>query len=76
MNEADANSETCCLGTDFIPLAHTNISADLYPYNDAYNSIENLPIVSGDTAYNHPNGTTYIHFFKNCCIMTQIYNTA
>ena len=45
------------------PLVYTNRYADLYPYNYAYDPIENVPIVSGATAYDHPNGTTYILVF-------------
>ena len=58
INEVDTNSDACCLGTTFIPLASMNRSADVYLYNDAYNPIENVPIVSGATAYDHPNGGT------------------
>ena len=35
----------------------------MYSYNDAYNPIENVPIVSGTTAYDHANGSTYIPVF-------------
>ena len=63
MNEADTNSDTCCLGTSFILFAHMKRSAYLYPYNDAYDQIKNASIVSGATAYDHPNGGTYIFVF-------------
>ena len=62
-NEADTNADTCCLGTNFIPILYTNRTADVYPYSDAYEPIENIPIVSGATAYDHPNGNTYILVF-------------
>ena len=63
MNEVDTNADTFCLGTNFIPLAYANRSTYIYSYNDAYDPIENVPIVSGATAYDHPNGTTYILVF-------------
>ena len=63
-NEADTNADTCCLGNNFIPLYYTNRTADVYPYSDAYEPIENVPIVSGATAYDHPNGNTYILVFN------------
>ena len=59
-NEADTNSDTCCLGTKFIPIAYTNHTADLYTYSDAYESLEKFPIFSRATAYDHPNGNIYI----------------
>ena len=36
---------------------------DVYPYSEAYDSIENLPIVSGDTAYDDTDGNTYVLLF-------------
>ena len=60
MNEADSNADTCCLGTNFIPLHYTNRTADVYPYHGDYKPLENVPIVSAATAYDHPNGQTYI----------------
>ena len=59
-NKSDTNANTCGLGTKSIPIAYTNHTADLYPYSDAYEPIENIPIVSRATAYDHPNGNTYI----------------
>ena len=63
IKEVDNNADTCCLWTNFIHLTYTNRSADVYYYNDAYDLIENVPIVSGTTAHNHPNGTTFILVF-------------
>ena len=63
-NKADTNADTCCLGCNFIPVYYTNRTADVYPYNDAYETIENVPIVSGSTAYDHPDGTTSILIFN------------
>ena len=74
--EVNTNADICCLGNNFIPLAYTNRSAVVYPYNYAYNSIENIPTVSEATAYNNPNGTAYILFFTNRCIMEQRFNIA
>ena len=62
-NKADTNADICCLGQNFIPLYYTNCTADIYPYNDSYAPIENVPIVSGATAVDHPNGSTYILIF-------------
>ena len=62
-NKVDTNADTCCLGQNFVPLAYTNRSADVYPYNDAYDPIENVPKVSTATAYNHEDGNTYILVF-------------
>ena len=62
-NDSDTNDGTCFLGTNFIPIAYINRTADVYPYGDAYEPLENVPIVSGDTAYDHPSSNTYILIF-------------
>ena len=64
VNEADSNADTCCLGQNFTPLSYTNRSADVYPYSDSYEPLENVHIVTGATAYDHPNGDTYILIFN------------
>ena len=61
-----SNSDTCFLGSNFIALSHSNRSADIYPYSDEYKAIKNVPIVSGATAYDHPDGNTYILIFNEC----------
>ena len=62
-NEADTNYDTCCLGMNFIPITYTNCTADVYPYSNSYEPLENVPIVSRATSYYHPNGNTYILIF-------------
>ena len=63
-DEADTNFNMCSIGKNFIPIAYTNGSVDVYPYSEAYEPIENLHIVSGDTAYKHTDGNTYILVFQ------------
>ena len=63
MNESDTNADTCCLGTNFIPISFTNRTADVYPYDTSYAPVQNVPIVSGATAYDAPDGKTYILIF-------------
>ena len=62
-NEADTNVDTCCLGMNFIQIAYTNFTADVYPYSNSCDPLENVPIVSGATEYDHPNGNTYIFIY-------------
>ena len=38
-NEADTNAYTFCFGQNFIPIAYTNRSADVYPYIEVYKNI-------------------------------------
>ncbi len=63
-NECDTNADTCCLGKNFVVIAPTFRTADVYAYDTNIKPIENLPNVSGATAYNDPiTGTTHILVF-------------
>ena len=63
-NEADSNADTCCLGSNFMILNMTTRTADVYPYDDSYAPVANVPIVSGATAWKDPtDGNTYILIF-------------
>ena len=50
-NECDTNADTCCLGNNFILLNFTNRTAEVFPYNESYKPMTNVPIVTGATAY-------------------------
>ena len=60
MNETDSNADTCCLGKNWIVYNYTTRSADVYPYNDSYEPIKDVPIVIGASAYTNTQGVTYI----------------
>ena len=62
-NEGDTNADTCCLGSNFIALEITNRTAEVYPYDPSYEPIANVPIVTGATAYDDEDGTTFILIF-------------
>jgi hypothetical protein len=53
-NESDLNADTCCLGCNFAILNYTNRQADFYTYDSNYTPVNNVPIVSGATAWTHP----------------------
>jgi len=60
-NECDTNADTCCLGKNFVILEYTRRAADVYAYDKSIKPIENVPIVSGATAWDDPvTGDTYI----------------
>ena len=59
-NNADNNADTCCIVQKIIPIADKNWSVGVYPYSGEYEPIDNVPIVSGDTSYDHTDGNTYI----------------
>ena len=62
-NEADTNANTCWIGQNFISIAYTNQLAYVYPYSEAYETIENVTIIYGDTDHDHMDGNTYILVF-------------
>ena len=53
-NECDTNADTCCLGTNFVVLEYTVRTADVYAYDKSIKPIQNVPIVTGATAWDHP----------------------
>ena len=60
-NECDTNADTCCIRQNFVVLEYTQRIADVYSYDKSIKPIENVPIVSGATAWDdHTTGTTYI----------------
>ena len=60
-NECDSNADTCCLGTNFVVLNYTRRTADVYTYDKSIEPLQNVPIVTGATAYDDPNsGQTFI----------------
>ena len=64
LNECDTNADTCCLGKNFIISQYTTRSSDVYAYDKSYEPIENVPIVTGMTAYDDDaTGQTYILVF-------------
>ena len=61
MNETDSNADTCCLGANFCVLQFTQRTADVYSYDSAYEPLENVPIVTAATAWDHPDtGETWL----------------
>jgi hypothetical protein len=63
-NECDTNADTCCLGKNFLVLNSTYRTADVYAYDASIKPVENVPIVTGATAYDDPaTGLTYILIF-------------
>ena len=60
-NECDTNADTCYLGRNFIVPNPTYRTADVYAYDTSIKPLENVPIVSGATAFDDSvTGTTYI----------------
>ena len=63
-NETDSNADTCCLGKNFLVVNVMTRMADVYAYDKSIAPIENVPTLSGATAYDDPvTGETYILVF-------------
>jgi hypothetical protein len=66
-NECDTKAETCCLGENLIVFNTTYRTSDVYAYATSIKPVENIPIVSGATAYDDPvSGDTFILVFHEC----------
>ena len=54
VNESDTNANTCCLGKNFVVQSYTNCTVDVYSYDTSVAPIEDVPIVTGLTAWDCP----------------------
>ena len=60
-NEMDYNADTCCLVTNFIVMNMKERTSDVYPYDDSYETMYNVPIVTGALTCTYRNkGTSFI----------------
>ena len=57
----DSHADTCCLGKSWKILRYHGITVDVAGFSDALESLQNVDIVTGYTAYDDPSsGKTYI----------------
>jgi hypothetical protein len=66
--ELDSHADTSVLGKNFTILDYTNTSCDVYGFTETA-KISDVPIVSGATAWNDENGTTFILVVHNAIWM-------
>ena len=68
--ELDSHADTAVLGRNCVILAFTGRECDVSPYNDTYQSIKGVPIVTGATAYTcQTTGDTLILVFHEALWM-------
>ena len=64
-NECDANSDTFCLVINLVVLEYTTRTADVNAYEKEIAPLNNVPMVSVETAWDDlASGQTYIIFDK------------
>lgn len=59
-NEADTNADTCVLGKNFLLLNTSTHVASVYGFRGDNHEPDEIPIASGITAYDHPDGRTFL----------------
>ena len=68
--ELDSHADTIVLGSNAIVMQYTTRECDVSPYDDSYEPIRNVPIVSGATAVTSTHtGLTYILVFHEAIWM-------
>ena len=71
--ELDSHADTIVLGNNCVILSHTGRECDVSPFTETYQSISNVPIVSGATAWTCPeNGDTFILVFHEALWMGDV----
>ena len=58
--EMDTHADTCVLGQNFTVLHYTEHVCSVAPYSEQYEPIRDVPIVTGATAVQLPDGATVI----------------
>jgi len=69
--EIDSHTDTCCLGTNFIPLYFTGKVYDVSPFLDTMTPQTNIEICSGAMAYDNVEGNTKILVINEALWMGQ-----
>jgi hypothetical protein len=62
MNELDSHADTCCAGSNCVVVEYTGKACNVIGYNrnTSNDELHDVPIVTAATAYDAPNGDTYI----------------
>ena len=70
--EIDNHADTCVLGKNFVVLSYTGRECDVAPYTEQYESVTDVPIVSGATAWtSQDTGETFILIVNEGLYMPQ-----
>ena len=57
----DSHADTCVFGPNFVILAYTGRECDVYAYSSTLDAVTGVQIVSGATAWTHPEtGETFV----------------
>ena len=68
--EVDSHADTIVLGANTIILSHTGQSCEVLPYSDTYDSITDVPVVTGATLWTSPHdGDEFILIFNEALWM-------
>ena len=59
--ELDSHADTCVLGRNFVILSYSGKECEVLPYSDEYDSVKNVPIVTGATAWTLPIDYQKVH---------------
>ena len=71
--ELDQHADTCCLGSNFILMHDKGRRCEVMPYNTVYDSVSNIKVVSGVTAYTDPvSNYTYILWIHEALFLVRI----
>jgi hypothetical protein len=74
--ELDSHADTSCAGSNFKVIGHTNKICDAAHFSNHYDVMKRIPIVKAGTAYDSPNGRTYIHILNQALCMGDYLDNA
>ncbi len=59
-SEIDSRADTFCCGKGWVVDSYTGIQADVGGFHDSMEAVKNVPVVTCLSAFDHPDGHTYI----------------
>jgi len=58
--ELDSHADTCCIGANATVIEFTGRICDVSPFSDSYSPVKDISVVKAATAYDTPEGVTYV----------------
>jgi len=60
ISEIDSRADTFCFGKGWVMDSYTGIQVDVGGFHDSMETVKNVPVATCLSAFDHPNGPTYI----------------
>lgn len=75
--EIDNHADTCCFGSNFVPIYFTGQECDVSPFSNAYDPMPNVRVAGACTAWDDPisRRTVILEFHQGLWFGTKLANS-